>query len=364
MRREPGRAEQRDLLLRQVVGGEHPGADRVVDVVVDVRDAVDDADDLPLERLRLVGPGVLEDPVAHLPGEVEPAAVALERSTTRSECSLWRKPPAAALAQQLVERLLARVAERRVAEVVAEPDRLDEILVQPQRPRDAARDAGRLERVRQPRAEVVALGVDEDLRLVPRAGGTPSSGRCGRGRAGTACAGGTPPRERAAAGLVRADGERRQPALLVLAHARSRRRRQPYRPAPASCQGTPRSAAAHARATCAASRSTRSSRVPRASGCHRSARLEDDRDGSAVGAPRGAGDVAGAIEHRKTITEAISSGSARRPSGRPAPTAASTSSRVLPLRAPAGRRARPRRATPRSRSGPGVTALQRMPSFA
>ena len=61
-----GFAEHGDLVARQVVGGEHPGADRVVDVVVDVRDAVDDADDLPLERLRLVGAGVLEDPVAHL----------------------------------------------------------------------------------------------------------------------------------------------------------------------------------------------------------------------------------------------------------------------------------------------------------
>ena len=40
-----------------------------------------------------------------------------------------------------------------------------EILVQTQRPRDAARDAGRLERVRHPRSEMVAGRVDEDLRL-------------------------------------------------------------------------------------------------------------------------------------------------------------------------------------------------------
>ena len=56
-----------------------------------------------------------------------------------------------------------------MAEIVAEPDRLDEILVQPERTADAARDARRLERVREPRAEVVALGIDEHLRLEPQA---------------------------------------------------------------------------------------------------------------------------------------------------------------------------------------------------
>ena len=51
---------------------EDPVADRVVDVVVDVGDAVDDPDDLPLERLGLAVAGVREDPVDHLAGEVEP----------------------------------------------------------------------------------------------------------------------------------------------------------------------------------------------------------------------------------------------------------------------------------------------------
>ena len=53
-----------------------------------------------------------------------------------------------------------------MAEVVAEPDRLDEVLVEPQRARHAAGDAGRLERVGQARAVVVAFGGDEDLGLV------------------------------------------------------------------------------------------------------------------------------------------------------------------------------------------------------
>ena len=72
---------------------------------------------------------------------------------------------AAAVAEQLVERRLAGVPERRVARVVAEPDRLGQVLVQPQRARDDTRDAGGLERVGHARAVVVARGVDEDLRL-------------------------------------------------------------------------------------------------------------------------------------------------------------------------------------------------------
>src|SRR5205807_2193112 len=52
------------------------------------------------------------------------------------------------------------------AEVVTEPDRLDEVLIEPQCAGDTARDPRRLERMREPCAEMVALGIDEDLRLV------------------------------------------------------------------------------------------------------------------------------------------------------------------------------------------------------
>ena len=76
-------------------------------------------------------------------------------------------PPA--LSHARVEHRLARVAEGRVAEVVAEPDRLREVLVQPQRARHVARDPARLERVREPGAVVVALGRDEHLGLVLQA---------------------------------------------------------------------------------------------------------------------------------------------------------------------------------------------------
>ena len=152
---------------RQVRGGEHAGPHGVVDVVVDVGDAVDEAHDLALERRRLLrAPGVADDPVAHRLGQVEAVPVALERVDDPQRLLVVAKAAPEALLQAAVERVLADVAERRVAEVVAEPDRLDQVLVERQRPRDGARDLGDLERVGQPRAVVVAARRHEHLGLV------------------------------------------------------------------------------------------------------------------------------------------------------------------------------------------------------
>jgi hypothetical protein len=58
------------------------------------------------------------------------------------------------------------VPERRVAEIVPQADRLDQVLVQIERAGHRARDLRDLQRVGQPRAEVVALRRYEHLRLV------------------------------------------------------------------------------------------------------------------------------------------------------------------------------------------------------
>ena len=73
---------------------------------------------------------MVEDPVPDLGGQVEPAAVALEDVDHPQRVLVVPEAPVEALLQHLVERLLACVPERRVAEIVAEPDCLDEILVQ------------------------------------------------------------------------------------------------------------------------------------------------------------------------------------------------------------------------------------------
>ncbi len=65
-----------------------------------------------------------------------------------------------------VQRLLAGVAERAVAEVVGERHGLREILVEGERARRGAGDLGDLEGVGQAGAEVVAFVVDEHLGLV------------------------------------------------------------------------------------------------------------------------------------------------------------------------------------------------------
>ena len=112
------------------------------------------------------------------------------------------------------------MAERRVARVVAEADRLDEILVQAQRTGDAARDRRRLERVRHPRAVVVAGRIDEHLRLALE----PAERFRVEDAVAVALERGPHPTllfvAEPAAVLVGAHGERRQPPFLVLADAR------------------------------------------------------------------------------------------------------------------------------------------------
>ena len=73
-----------------------------------------------------------------------------------------------------VQRILAGMAERRMAEVVGERDRFGQVLVEPQAARDRAPDLRHFEAVREPRAEEIAFVVDEDLGLVfepPEGGG-------------------------------------------------------------------------------------------------------------------------------------------------------------------------------------------------
>ena len=84
----------------------------------------------------------------------------------RSAWALWSKPPNAPHA--VVEGVLARMPERRVAEVVREREGLGEVLVEAERAGERPGDLAHLDGVGQAGAEVVALVVDEDLRLVLR----------------------------------------------------------------------------------------------------------------------------------------------------------------------------------------------------
>ena len=68
-----------------------------------------------------------------------------------------------------VERVFAGMPERRVAEVVAERDRFGEVVVEPERAGERAGDLRHLDGVGEAGAEMVALVMDEDLRLVGEA---------------------------------------------------------------------------------------------------------------------------------------------------------------------------------------------------
>ena len=241
-----------------------PVPHRVVDVVVDVRHAVDEPNDLPLERLGLALARVREDAVAHLVREVERARDC-KRLLVVAEASVE------SLVQRRVQRILARVAERRVAHVVAEPDRLGEILVEPQRPRDHPRDRRRLECVGHARAVVIAVRVDEHLRLALE---TPEGLRVDDAvavalelRANAARLLG----KLTATRVERADGEGRQPLVarpyrLVEAHAVSVEGRGAGSPLPRTAPRT------RARARCSPRRPARRHRRPHRRSSHSGSR--------------------------------------------------------------------------------------------
>ena len=171
-------AEHRVRRVGQVALGQDARAYGVVYVVVHVGDAVGRAHDAALERLGSQVAGVVEDAVAHLGREVEPLAAVLDALHHAQallvmpveRLGLGRSGVDAPVAGDAArERLLAGVAERRVPQIVPERDGLGQVLVQPERPRDGARDLRHLERVGEPGAEVVALGGQEHLRLVRQA---------------------------------------------------------------------------------------------------------------------------------------------------------------------------------------------------
>ena len=105
---------------------------------------------------------MLGDAVAHLPGQVQPAALVLEHVDDAQALLVVVE----AAGHQPIDDPLPGVTERRVPEIVAERNRLGQLLVEPEDLRDRPRDLRHLERVREPRPIVIAGRRKEDLRLV------------------------------------------------------------------------------------------------------------------------------------------------------------------------------------------------------
>jgi hypothetical protein len=170
------------IRARRAQGGElgrrlahDPAPQGVVQVVVQVCDPVADSDDGRLQgagRLAIVGREVRRalavpaDPCPHLVGQVQRRQHLKDAQALLIVPEpLWQSRGVDGL-ERLVQSLLAGVAKGRMADVVPECDRLGQVLVQPQCPRDSPGDLRDLQGVGQPRPVVVATGVDEDLRLV------------------------------------------------------------------------------------------------------------------------------------------------------------------------------------------------------
>ena len=111
-------------VLRQFEFPQHPGADGVVDVMVNVGDAVRPGDAFPLQRFGLQRPGMLQYPVPHLPGQVQPFAAFQHLHHPQALFVM-----AEAVFRQAVEGSFAAVAKGGMAQVVSQSDGLGQILI-------------------------------------------------------------------------------------------------------------------------------------------------------------------------------------------------------------------------------------------
>ena len=145
-------------MLRNIVLADNARAYRVINIMVDVGNAVGKVDNAAFRRTRLASAGMADNAVAHLARKVQ----ILEHIHNAQTLLVVPKPEWTSL----VKRRLSGVAERRVPEIMSKCDRFGQILVESERPRDGPRNLRDLERMRQPSTVVVTLRRDKYLRLV------------------------------------------------------------------------------------------------------------------------------------------------------------------------------------------------------
>ena len=144
----------------QVLRAEDPGAQGVIDIMVDVRHPVRPGHARAFQRLGRDGTAVVGDAVANLFCQVEAGAVF---QLLHHAQALLIVPEAAVT--EVVQRALADMPEGGMPQVVPQGDGFRQVLVEAQRPRDGAGHLLYLQGVGQAGAEMVALRCDEDLGL-------------------------------------------------------------------------------------------------------------------------------------------------------------------------------------------------------
>ena len=117
---------------------------------------------------------MLDQALERLPGEVEPVEARIflfERGDHAQRLGVVVE--AAGAAHRGIERALAGMTERRMAEIVGQRQRLGEVLVDPKRAGDGAGDLRDFETMGEAGAVMIALVIDEHLGLIvePAEGG-------------------------------------------------------------------------------------------------------------------------------------------------------------------------------------------------
>ena len=105
---------------------------------------------------------VVQDPVANLPGQVQPLPLLLQHLHNTDTLLIMREP----LAAEPVEHRLPRMTKRRMPQIVAKRNCLGQFLIQPQRDCKRLCNLVDLKRVRQARAVMVALRRQKNLRFL------------------------------------------------------------------------------------------------------------------------------------------------------------------------------------------------------
>ena len=101
-----------------------------------------------------------------IPGEVEPVMRRVRAFDPHHRAQRLRIVAEAPVARHRIgQRRLARMAERRVAEIMRKAQRLGQILVEPERAGDHSADLRDFETMGQAGAVMIAIGRDEHLRL-------------------------------------------------------------------------------------------------------------------------------------------------------------------------------------------------------
>ncbi len=110
---------------------------------------------------------MLDEAFERFPGEVEAVEAGIAALQARDHRQgLGIVIETALRGEARIERALAGMAERRMAEIMGQRAGFREILVEAERPRQRARDLGHFEGVGEAGAIVIAFMVDEHLRLV------------------------------------------------------------------------------------------------------------------------------------------------------------------------------------------------------